>query len=67
MICFLIVEKGIRGGICQVIHRHTKANNKYTKSYDKNIESSYLMYLDVNNLHGWAMSQKRSVKGKKVI
>ena len=67
MICFLIVEKGIRGGICQAIHRHTKANNKYTKSYDKNTESSYLMYLDVNNLHGWAMSQKRSVKGKKVI
>ena len=35
----LMVEKGIKGGICQVIHRYTKANNKYMKSYDKNIES----------------------------
>ena len=35
----LMVEKGIKGGICQVIHRYTKANNKYMKSYDENIES----------------------------
>ena len=56
----LVVEKGIRGGICQAIHMHAKAN-KYMKNYDKNIESSYLMYLYANNLHGWAMSQKRPI------
>ena len=42
----LMVEKGIRDGICHVIHRYAKENNKYMKNYDKNIESLYLIYLD---------------------
>ena len=54
----LIVEKGIRGGICHAIHRYTKANNKYINSYDKNKESSFTEYLDENNMYGWTMSQK---------
>ena len=57
----LMVEKGIRGGICHAIHQYAKANNKYMKDYDKNKESSYLKYWDVNNLYGWAMSQKLPV------
>ena len=48
----LMVEKGIRGGICQAIHRHAKANNKYMKNYNKDIISSHLMYLDAKNLYG---------------
>ena len=59
----LMVWKGIRGGMYQAIHRYAKANNKYIKNYDKNIESSYLTYLDANNLYGWAMSQKLPVDG----
>ena len=62
----LMVEKRTRGGICHAIYRYTKANNKYRKEkYDKNKESSYLMYLDANNLYGLAMSQKLSVDGFK--
>ena len=62
----LIVQKGIRGGICEATHRYVKANNKYMKNYDKNNESSYLKYLDANNLYGWAMSQKLLKNGFKV-
>ena len=62
---FLIVEKGIRGGICHAIHSYAKANNKYMKNYNKNIESSYLMYLDANNLYGWAMFQILPINGFK--
>ena len=52
-----MVEKGIRGGICQ----YEKANNKYMKHYDKNKESSYLKYWGANNLYGLAISQKLPV------
>ena len=54
----LMIEKGIRGGICHTIHRYTEANNNYMENYDKNKESSYLMYLDADNNYEWTMSQK---------
>ena len=57
----LMIEKGIRGGICQATRRYAKVNNKYMKNYNKNIEPSFIEYLDVNNLDGWAMSQKLPV------
>ena len=38
----LMVEKGIREGMCQSTHRYAEANSKYMKNYDKKIESSYL-------------------------
>ena len=47
--------------ICYSIYRYTEANDKYMKDYDKNKESPYIQYWDVNNLYGWAMSQKLPV------
>ena len=46
----LMVEEGIRGGTCHSIHRYAKANNKYMKNYNNNEKSSYIQYLDANNL-----------------
>ena len=47
----LMVEEEIKGGICHSIHRYAKANNKYMKNYNNNEESSYIQYLDTNNLY----------------
>ena len=63
----LMVEEGIRGGICHAVHRYAKAKNKYMKNYYINKESSYIQYLDANNLYGWAISQKLPVNGFKWI
>ena len=63
----LMIENGIRDRICQAVHRQAKANIKYMKNYDKSIESSYIEYLDANNLYEWALSQKLPVKGFKWV
>ena len=59
----LMVKKGVRGGICHGIHRYATANNKYIKYYKKNKELSYLIYWNINNLYGLAMSQKLTLDG----
>ncbi|GFT46507.1 uncharacterized protein NPIL_600381 [Nephila pilipes] len=53
----LFIERGIRGGISMISHRFSSANNKYLESYDEVKPSKYILYLDANNLYGWAMSQ----------
>ena len=63
----LMIEEGIRGGICHAVHRYAKANNKYMKNYDKSKESSYIQYLDANNLYGVAMSAKLPINGFKWV
>ena len=57
----LMIEKGIRGGICLAIHQYAKTNSQYVKDCDENKESSDLINWNVNNLYGWAMLQKLPV------
>ena len=54
----LFIEKGMRGGISYIAHRHAKANNKYLPDYNPELEDSYLIYQDANNLYGWAMCKR---------
>ena len=70
---FLMIERGIRGGISCISHRHAKANNKYLNDFEddfehsKSIEKSFITYLDVNNLYGHAMIQKLPLDKLKFI
>ena len=59
----LMVEEGIRGGICHAVQRYAHANKKYMNDYDRKKKSSYIQYLDANNLYGKAMTEKLPVKG----
>ena len=61
----MMFERGIRGGITHISKRYAEANNKYMKNYNPEKESSYIQYLDANNLYGWAMSQNLPTHGFK--
>ena len=66
----LFVERGMRGGISVVSKRYAKANNVLVPDYDPSKPDKYIMYLDANNLYGWAMSKplpKRDFKWKRVM
>ena len=58
---YLFIEKGMKGGISTEMQRYSKANNSYLHDYDPEKETSYILYLDANNLYGGAMSQPMPV------
>ena len=64
---FLTFEEGIRCVICNKVHSYAEANNKYMKNYDKNKESSFLIYVDANKLYGWTMTKKLQVDSFKWV
>ena len=53
---YVLIEKGLRGGISYIAKRYAKANNKYMNDYDPKKPSTFISFLDMNNLCGWAMS-----------
>ena len=57
---YLFIGKGLRGAISYITKRYAKANNKYTNDYDPKNESTFISYLDMNNIYGWAMSEYHS-------
>ena len=61
----MMFEQGIRGGITHISKRYAEANNKYMKNYNPEKESTFIQYLDANNLYGWAMSQNLPTHGFK--
>ena len=61
----LMLEKGMKGGMCQATYRYAKENNKYMKNYDENKECSFLIYDDANHLYGFPMYEKLPVRGFK--
>src|SRR5437867_4687752 len=63
----LFIERGIRGGISTICNRYSKANNKDLPDYDASKPSTYIMYLDANNLYGYAMSEPLPVGGFKFL
>ena len=54
---YLFIEKGQRGGISYITKRYAKANNKYMDDYDPKKPSTFILYLDMHNLYGRAMSE----------
>ena len=53
----IFLEKGVRGGVSYIFNGYSKTNNKYLNSYDPKQESKHIIYLDSNNLYGYAMSK----------
>ena len=54
---YLFIEKRLRGGVSYIVKRYAKANSKYIENYDFKKPSTFITYLDMNNIYGWVMSE----------
>ena len=63
----MMFEQGIRGGISHISKRYAEANNKYMKDFDESKPSTFIQYLEANNLYGWAMTQKHMVSNGSML
>src|SRR5690606_17910047 len=55
---YLFIENSVRGGLCQQVVKHVRANNPSCSDYNPSEPKSHILYIDTNNLYGFAMSQK---------
>ena len=64
---YTFFEKDMRGRVSYNFNGYNKANNKYLKSHDPKQESKHIIYFDVNNVYGYAMSKFLPTSGFKWI
>ena len=64
---YIFFEKDMRGGVCYISNRYSKARNKYLKSYDPKQESKHIILIDANNWYDYAMSKFLPTSGFKRI
>ena len=64
---YIFFEKGMRVRVSCICNRYSKANNKYLKTYNPKQESKHIIYLEKNNLYGYAMSEFLPISGFKSI
>ena len=60
---YLFIEKGLSRGISYIAKRYAKVNNKYMNDFDPKKPSTFISYLDMNNLYGWAMNEYLNYEG----
>ena len=64
---YIFFEKGTTGGVSYIFNRYSEANKKHLRLYDLKQESKHIIYLDVNNLYGYAISKFLPTSGFKLV